>query len=94
MSFQGPACDDITDSGDVSLIETDGPFFTGNLVKMSTRRTPSRDFNLVKTEVAGNDILTVKVRDNDRQEGDHVPPPPLLAWPVINQAYINTRWVA
>ena len=59
--LQGQACDDITDSGDQSVITSDGPFFTGNLVKLTTRRPPSREFNLVKTQVAGEEIFSVKV---------------------------------
>jgi hypothetical protein len=61
MFLQGPACDDITDSGDEAVISATGPFFKGNLVKLTAFKAPSPDFNILSTRVGGQEVLTVRV---------------------------------
>jgi len=46
--WKGRACDDNKDGGDVEALVSDGPFFTGNVLKLGASRDPSAEYDFVK----------------------------------------------
>ena len=57
--FHGPSCDDITDDQDVEYLHADGPFYTGNVLHLSSNREKSDQFHILRANVRDSNLFEV-----------------------------------
>lgn len=57
--FYGENCADSKDEEDVLVAPAKGPFFSGNVLRVTAQRDLSADFNLIKADAAGRTLFTL-----------------------------------
>ncbi|GLE09288.1 hypothetical protein PINS_up020897 [Pythium insidiosum] len=57
--FYGDNCGNTHDAEDALVAAAPGPFFQGNVLRISSARGGSTEFNLIKAEIAGSTVLTM-----------------------------------
>lgn len=58
--FHGPACQDITDQGDIVHHAHDGPFFTGKLLRLTADRNSHSNYHLFWAENKDTNITSIR----------------------------------
>lgn len=62
--FYGDACADNSDTEDVLVAPAPGPFFSGNVLRVTATRDLSLDFNLIKADAGGATVFTLDGQGN------------------------------
>ncbi|KAJ0412339.1 hypothetical protein ATCC90586_009529 [Pythium insidiosum] len=57
--FYGDNCGNTHDAEDMLVASAPGPFFQGNVLRVSAARGASTEFNLVKADIGGSTVLTM-----------------------------------
>jgi len=63
--WYGAVCTENIDNDDVAVYEADGPFFTGNLLRLKTRRKPDRSFAFLKAMASWNQPIFIVRGDGE-----------------------------
>ncbi|TMW58446.1 hypothetical protein Poli38472_010005 [Pythium oligandrum] len=57
--FYGDNCANNKDEEDILVAPSTGPFFQGNVLRVSAKREKSTEFNLIKADIAGTTVFTM-----------------------------------
>lgn len=57
--FYGDHCGNNQDNEDMQVVASTGPFFKGNVLRVSAKRSMATDFNLIKVDVASHTVFSM-----------------------------------